>query len=147
MSDDKPDGNTIICGNAEMSLQLTQTRTLKISCYIYAGEDTDALNDRIDAMQDVIDRQAVRCDITNKEAQIDAVTGSMRQYREHVAMLVEQKTLVDRGEKKLTSQEKLQLKQQIEKSDADLRNFNAQIESLQAAVKKGRSRLNGAAAP
>ncbi len=125
-----------------MSLQMTDKRVLKISCYIYAGEDSDELSKRLDALQDVLDRQAVRCDVVNKEAQIDAVMAGMLQYREHVAQLVEKKHEAEKGGKKLSSQERLQ----VDKLDADLRNFNAQIESLQAAVKKGKQRLNGAAA-
>lgn len=144
MEDEAKEGHTLIVGNYDITLQLSQGRAIKIMGYIYAGESNEAINARLDAAQDALDRQFIRTDVVNKEAQIDAVTANMRQYREHVTLLVEKKNAVDRGDKaiKLNSQEKLQLG----KLDADLANFNAQIESLQAAVKKGKSRLNGAAA-
>ncbi len=136
------DGNTIIVGNYEVAMHLTQQRTIKVSGYIYADETNEAVNARLDAAQDALDRQYIRADITNKEAQLAAAAESLNIHRQHFEVVVQKKTARERGEKvHLTTQDK----QLIDKYDSDVKAVNAQIASLQAAIAKGKQKLNGQA--
>ncbi len=135
-------GETIIVGNYEVTMQLTQQRTIRVSGYIYADESNTAVNARLDAAQDALDRQFVRSDIVSKEAQLEAAANSLDIHRQHFEVVVQKKTAKERGEKiHLTTQDK----QLIDKYDSDVKAVNAQIASLQAAIAKGKLRLNGAA--
>lgn len=140
MSDKKADGATIIVGNYEVAMQLTQQRTIKISGYVYADESNEAVNARLDAAQDALDRQYIRADIVSKEAQIEAAMQSLVVHREHFDSVVQKKNARDRGEQvRLTTQDK----EMIGKYDQDVKAVNAQIASLQAAIAKGRQKING----
>lgn len=134
----KEDGDTVIVGNFEVALTLTTNRTIKMSGYVYNKDTPEEINHRLDQFQDAIERQAVRCDVTNKEAQIDAMMAQLEGHADHFSSIVEKKN----SGQKLTSQDKAL----IDKYDMDVRGAKKSIESLQAAVKKGKSRLNGAAA-
>lgn len=136
----KASGDTIIVGNFEVAMQLTQQRTIKVSGYIYADETNEAVNARLDAAQDALDRQYVRADIITKEAMIEAKTAGLLHAREHFAALVEKKNARDRGEKvRLTTQDA----QSIDRYDQDVKNANIEIEALRAAIAKGKQKING----
>jgi hypothetical protein len=133
----EPD-SAVIIGNFEVSLTLTDKRTIKMSGYVFNKDTPEDLNVRLDAAQDALDRQAIRCDIANKESQIANLTQGLEFHAEHFEELVAKKQNVG----KLTTQEK----QLIGKFDQDVRGAQAQIRSLQAAVAAGRQKINGAMA-
>ena len=136
----KASGDTIIVGNYEVAMQLTQQRTIKVSGYIYADESNEDVNARLDAAQDALDRQYIRADIVSKEAQIEAAMQSLVVHRQHFESVVEKKTAREKGERvHLTTNDK----QLIEKYDQDVKAVNAQIASLQAAIAKGKQKING----
>lgn len=143
MSAKKADGPTLIVGNYEVTMQLTQQRTIRLSGYVYANESNEAVNARLDAAQDALDRQYIRADIVTKEAQIESAMQSLVVHREHFDAVVQKKNARDRGEQvRLTTQDK----EMIGKYDSDVKAVNSQIASLQAAIAKGKIRLNGAGA-
>lgn len=143
MSDLKNDSDKIIIGNFEVAMQLSQQRTIKITGYRYAGESTEDFNARLDGAQDAMDRQFVRADIVNKEAQIEALIGNMIQYKEQLAELAQlavtaEKEGAPKG-KRLNSQQR----QALTNSDQTLKNMDAQLKSLQAAIARGKQKVNG----
>lgn len=130
------DGETVIIGNFEVSHQLTQQRTMRVTGYIYNKDTPEAINARIDIMQDAMDRQFIRCDVVNKEAQEKATMAALENHRQVIDDLIKKR---DEG-KKLSSQEK----QTIDRWDDNLRNGKAQMASLRSAIAEGRKKLNGA---
>lgn len=137
--DEAKDPKAILAGTFEVSLTLSTTRSMKINGYIFAGETVEQLNARITSMQEVVEHQAIRADVINKEAQKDAMVQSLELGVEHIKDLAEKK----KANVKLNTQQRLSL----DRSETDIRNVQSQIASLDAAIKAGRAKLNGAAPP
>lgn len=139
MSEPK-DVNTIIVGNFEVAMQLTQSRTLKITGYRYAHDSAETLNARLDDAQDALDRQFVRADIFNKEAQLASCTDNLVLMADRFKDVLEKKNARDRGDggRLLTNEKEI-----LNKYDGDVKNINAQIASLQAAIRAGKQKING----
>jgi hypothetical protein len=131
------DGTSVIVGNFEVSVTLTDKRTIKMSGYVYNGETPEEINQALDLVNDALDRQQVRYDVVNKESQIESITQNLEVHRDHFNELVEKRNKAG----KLTSQEK----QMIDKYDSDVRGAVRSVESLKAAVAAGRKKLNGSA--
>lgn len=91
------DGVRLAEGNFQITLQLTQRRSIVMSGYVYHGETADELNARLDAMQASIDRQETRCGLTEKELQRKALMESIDQFREQLEELAARKNARSAG--------------------------------------------------
>ncbi len=78
-------------GNFTLQAQLAGAsgRTMAIQGVIYEGESAESLNDRLDVLQEVIERQRVRCEIPELEAKRDQMLKGIGQAREVLADLEE----------------------------------------------------------
>lgn len=128
-------------GNIEVGLNLSDRRYIKLTGYILDVDTDDEIHARVDRLQDALDRQAVRVDITVKEAQVAAHEQNLRVIAEGYDGIVARKN----AGHTIHTQEKTQLANY----DQTVRNAKSQIESLKAAIAEGKKRLllNGAAAP
>jgi hypothetical protein len=126
-----------IVGNFDVTLNLTDKRGIKMTGYVYSDDTPEEVNARVDSFQDVLDRQMVRCDMLNKEAEVASSTVGLENYREHMQGLVD----LQKTGKKLTSQDKAM----IAKYDLESRSWIKRIQSAQAAIEAAKRKLNGAA--
>lgn len=124
-----------VTGNFEVAMALSQQRTIKMTGCTYSDDDVATVNARVDIVQDVLDRQFVRADITNKEAQIAAMEQNLENLDDSVQGLVK---LRETG-KSLNSQQKLQ----VQNYDASRGQQMKTIASLRAAIVAGRQKING----
>ena len=135
---DKPvDEARTATGSFECAVNLSERRTLRVTGYTYSDDTMEEINARVDAMQDVLDRQLIRADLVAKEAQITQFTQNLEHIQESFQGLL----ALQQSGKKLTSQQKLQ----IDSFDTNVKNNMKQIESLRAAIKAGKQKINGAA--
>lgn len=132
----KPEGESgtrTVAGNFEITHNLTDKRGLRITGYIYSDDTKEEMNSRIDLAMDLVDRQFIRADIMNKEAQIATLTGNLDLVSQGYEEIIAKRE----GGAKLTSVDK----QKIEKYDADVRGMKKHIEFLQAGISAARKKL------
>lgn len=140
---DAEGADRVVIGSFQARLQLTQTRELLMSGHIYSDDDPKDVNLRLDAFQDALDRQGVRCDIVNKEAQLVAQREGLRDLEFRIKEL--EMAAASKGRdnglghkgKGLTSQDNLNLKNY----HANIRQIKHNIESLEAAVRAAKAKL------
>lgn len=126
-----------LSGNFECAVNLTDRRTLKVTGCLFLEDTPAEMHARIDVAQDLLDRQAVRCDIVQKEAQVAGHLQNLENMKEAYAALVAKKQKA----RKLTSQEELALAN----FDPSVKQSMAMIDSLRAAIASGKQKINGAA--
>lgn len=130
-----------ITGNFQMQMNLSQQRNLVVTGYIFSDDDIDKINKKLDDAQDAIDRQFIRCDLLNKEAQAKAILAEVERSREMLEALATKDAGDGLSEKrqrsKLSSQERMTLQngQQNIKKQLDY------VEGLRSAIKEGRAKL------
>jgi hypothetical protein len=115
-----------VVGTFQCQMQLTTARTLNITGHVYSDDTVEDLNRRIDMYQDAVDRQFVRCDIVNKEAQKKAQFGAIEQFRDQLDGLKARQDGAGQKGMKLSSQEKLAL----QNGEQTIINAQKQIEKL-----------------
>lgn len=126
-----------VSGTFECAVALTDRRSLKITGYFFNDDTPQDMNIRVDMAQDVLDRQSIRSDLMNKEAQIVGQMANLEGIEETYRGLVE---LTKKGHK-LTSQQKLQM----DNFEPSVKQVNKTINGLRAAIAAGRQKINGAA--
>lgn len=126
-----------VVGNFEFTAVLTDKRQLRMTGYVYSDDDASVLDRRLDSFQDSIDRQMIRADIVNKEAEKARIDASLEALIQHNEELL---SLSKAG--KLASAQK----QQLAQFESSVRFHTKQKESLSAAIAEGRKKLNGSAA-
>lgn len=136
-----------IAGNFQCQMNLSQQRNIVVTGYIYSDDTPDEINARLDLYQDAIDRQFIRSDLVNKEAQVKAMLADVERHRDHLEELAAKTKGHGTGlsaEKppKLSSQERMAL----QNGEATVKKQMEFIESLQAAIKEGRAKLGSPAA-
>lgn len=132
-----------ITGNFQCQMQLSQQRTISVTGYIFSDDSPDQVNARLDQFQDALDRQFIRCDLVNKEAQVKAIMAEVERYRDTLDGLAAKSAGTGTGlsaekqGKKLSSQERLTLQngQQTVKKQLEY------VDSLRAAIREGRAKL------
>lgn len=135
MSDEK---QVVITGNFEVAVHLTDKRTLKMVGYVYSADTLEDINRRIDTYQDALDRQAIRCDVTVKEAQVVSILDGIEHLTERIKDI---KSKREQG-MKVSSQEKNLLDQH----DNQITGAMGQVNALRSAIEAGKRKLNGSAA-
>jgi chromosome segregation ATPase len=96
---------TAVTGNFQLNAQMLNGKTFSVSGYLYDGESVESVNQRVDHLHDVMDRQRTRAEIPDLEAKFDQTTKQLQQMKEVMADLERKRN--DSG--KLSSQEKLTL--------------------------------------
>jgi len=94
-----------VTGNFSLQAQLPNGKTFSVSGYLYDSESLESVNQRVDLMHDVLDRQRLRAEIPELEAKRDQMIKQLDQMRDHMAGLERKKETSG----KLSSQEKLSL--------------------------------------
>jgi len=122
-----------ISGTCDITVNLSDRRGVKMTFYLYSDDTKEEVNKRMDEAQDVLDRQLIRIDLVNKEAQIASHTENLKALKKGYEGLVSEQ---QKG-RKMTSQQKLQME-----------NFGLQelqivdtIASLRAAIDEGKRKL------
>jgi hypothetical protein len=97
-----------ITGQFVLDAQLAGSsgRRMTITGYLYDGESKESVEDRIDLLQEIIERQRIRSEIPELEAKREQMVKGMMQAREVLAELEDKQK---RGEQ-LSSQERLNIK-------------------------------------
>lgn len=111
-----------VTGNFSLSAQMPDGKSFSVQGYIYDTESMESLNQRVDLLHDVMDRQRLRAEIPALEAKRDQMIKQLDQMREHMAGLEQKK---DAGGK-LSSQEKLALS-----------NIQQSLSKVQEEIAKG----------
>lgn len=118
-------------GNFTLVAQLAgqSGRSIQVQAYIFDGESKESLNGRIDLLQDIIERQRLRCEIPELEARRDQMVKGLQQAREILSDLEAKQR---KGET-LSSQERM-----------NMRNMRANIEKVNDEIKKGTEAISDA---
>jgi len=133
---DVPEGARLITGSVQVKLLLTQTREIVATTHLYHGESVKDRNQRIDELQDALDRQAVRCDIVTKRARITQLRAGIEELMNRIGPIENKIALV--GQPKEGGGKHKQLSSQEEQTLTTFRNnihgMKKEIESLTAAI-------------
>lgn len=141
MSDAEKDHGRLAEGNFQVTMHLSQERTLVVSGYLYADDSPEERNARLDRAQELIDRQFIRCDIQNKRAQRAAARAHIEEFRDTLEKLQARKEGKANGQSRLNSQELQALKQGQDTVSGLLKR----VESLDAAILEGERKLGNVA--
>src|SRR5258708_36275116 len=97
-----------ITGQFTLNAQLAGNsgRAMSVLGYIYDGESQESLNDRLDVIQEIIERQRLRAEIPELEAKREQMIKGMNQAREVLADLEDRQ----KNGQSLSSQERMNLK-------------------------------------
>lgn len=133
-----------VTGTFQATMQLTQARSLMVTGHLYSDDTAAELNGRIDMAQDAIERQAVRCEIANKEQQIKGQVEAIAHFRDQLEDLRARQNPAGHSPNaprpaKLSSQEKLAL----ENGARTILKAEESIEKLQGEIAEARKKLEG----
>ena len=131
-------GDRIITGSFQCQMQLTNGRTLVLSGQFYSDDTMEDKHARLDEFQALVDRQFIRVDVINKEAQREALVQGLESHLTKLEELNAAKVAKQNGDKSkpgLTSQEQTILKQGQDQVRGAKQNI-AMLDSLIAAGKK-----------
>lgn len=94
-----------VIGNFTLQAKMPNEGVITFSGYMYQGEAVQSLNDRLDIVNAVLDRQRTRAEIPLLEANREQIIERMRQTKEVMEELLEKKRT-----DKASSQERMTLK-------------------------------------
>ncbi len=133
----KPEGERQVHGGFEITGILTDKRQIRMNGFVYSDDTAEDLNKRIDMLQAVIDRQLIRFDVVNKEAELAQFIASEDQLD---VMHEGLKTKMEGGKKLVTTE-----RASFDQYEQGKRFHKHKRDSLAAAIAAGRMKLNGAA--
>lgn len=110
-----------VTGNFELSANMPNGKSLRISGYIYDGETRESLDQRLDLLGTVVDRQRTIAEIPELELKVSASIDRLDELRAHYKVLLDKKERTPKG---LSSQEKSAL-------DVMDVNVNHQMETIE----------------
>lgn len=134
---DKPDADNpaqkAITGNFNLTAQLAGSsgRSIAIAGYIYDGESKESLDGRLDILQEIIERQRVRCEIPELEAKREQMIVGMKQARD---VLAELEAKQESGN--ISSQERMNLKNMR----VNIAKVNEEIDKGEVAIAEARKK-------
>lgn len=145
--DEKDAAQRFVKGTFNCQMQLSQNRMLTITGHVYDTDSKEDTNARIDEAMDSLDRQFIRCDIVNKEAQIANLLENVKLIRDDMETLAARDAgtglSAERPQKaRLTSVEK----ERLQKGDQVAKQNLATVDALQAAIRAARAKLGTPAA-
>lgn len=114
---DKP-----ILGNFTLTAQLPNGRSINVAGYVFEGESKESLDDRLDILQEVIERQRIRCEIPELEARKE----------QQVQALDNMRTVIAEMEKKRENGQALSSQERM-----NLNNMKTNIKKLNEDIDKG----------
>ena len=117
-----------VTGNFTFTANLPNGKNFSVSGYLYSGESMESINDRVDILHDVVDRQRTRAEIPELEAKRDQIVTAMGQMKDVLASLDVKQNIEG---KKLTSQEKLT----IENMQRSMVKAQEDVEKGEKAIK------------
>lgn len=115
-----------VMGNFSLQAQLPNGKMFTVSGYLFDGESVQSLNQRLDLLHDVTDRQRTRAEIPELEIKRDRILEALGQMKDVLGNLEDRKLKGD----KLTSNDKMTLNNMsvsIVKARDDLEKGNAAI--------------------
>lgn len=124
--------SSAVMGNFTIQANMPNGKNLTISGYLLEGESKESLDERLDLLQDVTDRQRTRAEIPELEIKRDRILEALGQMKDVLVSL----EVKQAGGKKLTSQETLMLNNMntsIAKGKDDLEKGNAAIAAAKQA--------------
>lgn len=104
-------------------------RSLAITGYIFEGESRESLEARLDLLQEITERQRIRCEIPELEAKRDQMIKALDQAREVLAGMADKEKAGD----KLSSQERM-----------NMRNLQTNIQKTSEEIDKGTAAIRDA---
>ena len=119
-------GNTPITGNFEISLPAPDGASLRITGYVYAGEDIASLNERMDLCRESLRRQQRKLEVPAVQKTVDAMESQLGHFQQAYADVLEKR----KGGLKLTSQE-----------ITAMENYPKQIAQMKKEIEKGRATI------
>lgn len=130
-----PVAQNAITGQFTLQAQLGNNagKSFSVTGYIYDGESKESLNQRIDLLHDVADRQRTRAEIPAIEAEVDSWRERLEGNRVHFALLLKKR---DAGQK-LTTQEK----QQLDVMDVNVKEHLRKIEEGEKRLAEMRAKV------
>ena len=111
-----------VTGNFSLTATLPQGKQMTISGYLYDGESFESVNEKVDLLSDVIERQRQRAEIPELELKREHLIRQFEAFKDHLVALEAKK----RAGKKLTGQEQLALE-----------NIQNNIAKVQEDIEKG----------
>lgn len=140
MSEKKPltPSDRPILGNFQLQAQLPNSRSVSITGYVFEGESVESLNERLDQLQEAIERQRARCEIPELEAKLEMLEKQMRDYLEHLEGLDQKR---QQAGQTLSSQERMTLSQRKVNMD----RFKKELEKGREAIAEARRKAGSGA--
>lgn len=132
MSETSQTGAVAVLGNFSITLPAPNGSQLSVSGYVYADESQQSLNDRMDLCRQSLERQQRMMEIPLLEAQIEQVEKAKVDIEHAYVDLLERK--------KKTSNSLSSVDQ------ANLKNYPAQVKSLDQQLEKARKKIADARA-
>jgi hypothetical protein len=125
-----------LAGTFQCRMQLTQQREIVMTGHVYSDDTKEEINARIDLHQDAMDRQFIRCDLTNKQAQRENMIQQLELHRQQLEELRAMQG-DGAGKVKLTSQQR----QILQTGEASVRQAVKNIEMLDSLIAAAQKKL------
>lgn len=146
MSEKKNAADRIIVASFQCQMQLTQNRTITFSGQFYDDDTLAERHARVDEYQDIIDRQFVRAELKNLEAQRTQRVAALEEHVRKLETLTKRQEALQRaaqngGAKKglaLNSQER----QMVERGQETTEQVGEQIKMLDSMIEACKKKLS-----
>ena len=83
--------DNLVLGNFTIQAQAPMGKTFTVSGYIYSTQGEEEINQQIDKLHRVVDRQRLKAEIPELEARLEQRTQALTDVRDHFMKLEEQK--------------------------------------------------------
>ena len=122
-----------VLGNFQLSAALPQGKSINVQGYLMAGESVESLNQRLDLLHDVMDRQRTRAEIPELEVKLEQSMKRLDEIRGHYTALNDKKA----NGKTLTSAEKSAISVQ----DVNINHIMEDIEKGRVAIADAKAKV------
>ena len=134
-----------VAGQFSFTVKLDQSndKSFNITGFIYAGDDLEAGNARIDLIDELVSRQITRSSIPVMEADLEQRIKGMDNYVDHLRGLQSQREEFSKNPKPTSLQKKqfAESSQMIDQSTTTLDAMRKDIESRRAAINAAKAKL------
>jgi len=122
-----------VLGNFQLSAQLPQGKSINVQGYLMAGESVESLNQRLDLLHDVMDRQRTRAEIPELEVKLEQSIKRLDEIKAHYTALNMKKA----EGKTMTTQEK----QALGVQDVNINHIMEDIEKGRVAISVAKAKV------